>query len=108
MEIIQKRRLPGIERKISEIQPENDVRVRILGTVIGTGQGSLMVDDGSGRLEILFDHDPAYVSEGQLVRIITRILPLIDGFECRGECIQLLNEFNVNLYNKAQKIIKGD
>lgn len=108
MEITQKRRLPGIERKISEIQPENDIRVRIMGTVIGTGQNSLILDDGSGRVEILFDHNPAYVSEGRLVRVITRILPLIDGFDCRGECIQLLNDFNVDLYNKAQEIIKGD
>ena len=100
-----RRRLVAIERKIEEIQPESDVRVRITGTVIDTGPNSIVIDDGSGKIDISFEKEPL-VREGQLIRVITRILPLIDGFECRGEAIQALDGFNINLYNKAKEIAK--
>lgn len=100
-----RRRLPAIERTIESIQPEVDVRVRILGTVIGIDKNSLIVDDGTGRLEILFDEKP-FLREGQLVKIITRILPLIDGFQCKGECIQVLDNFDIGLYKHTREIIE--
>jgi len=104
-ENLMRRRLVAIERKIEEIQPESDVRVRITGTVIDTGPNSIVIDDGSGKIDISFEKEPL-VREGQLIRVITRILPLIDGFECRGEAIQALDGFNINLYNKAKEIAK--
>ena len=98
-----KRRLPAIEKKIGDIQPENDVRVRLIGTVIDTNSNSVVIDDGSGKAEVFFEGD-VNVHNGQLVRIITRVLPLIDGFECRGECLQTLEGFNMDLYKKAKEI----
>ena len=102
------RRLPGVEKKISEIQPETDVRIRLMGTVIGVNQNNVILDDGSGKVEIGFDYEPAYISEGQIVKVLTRVLPILDGFECKGECIQVLNDFNVQLYNKVQEFIRGE
>ena len=104
-ENLMRRRLVAIERKIEEIQPESDVRVRITGTIIDTGPNSIVIDDGSGKIDISFEREPL-VREGQLIRVITRVLPLIDGFECRGEAIQALDGFNINLYNKAKEIAK--
>lgn len=101
-----RRRVPAIERKISDIQPEMDVRVRLTGTVIDTSPGSLLLDDGTGKIEILFD-EPFHAIEGNMVKIIARILPLIDGFECRGECLQHLNGFDLKLYKKAKEVIKN-
>lgn len=100
-----RRRLPAFEKKISEIQPDSDVRVRMIGTVIDSGPNSIVLDDGTGKVEVYFEEQPR-VRQGQLVRIITRILPIIDGFECRGEVLQSLEGFNLDLYKKAKELVK--
>jgi len=100
-----RRRLPALEKKISEIHPETDVRVRLLGTVIDSSLNSIVLDDGSGKIEIYFE-DQLNVRNGQLIRVITRILPLIDGFECKGEVIQDLQGFNLDLYKKVKEIVR--
>jgi hypothetical protein len=100
-----RRRLVALEKKISEILPEADVRVRLLGTVIDVAPNSIVIDDGSGKVEVFFEREPL-VRQGDMVRVITRILPLIDGFECRGEALQTLDDFNIDLYNKAKEIAK--
>lgn len=103
-----KRRLPAIGKPISEIRPDKDIRVRILGTIIDASESSLLIDDGTSKLEILFD-DPnlmAGLSTGQLVRVVTRILPLIDGYEARGECVQNLDGFNIEQYRKVKGVME--
>ena len=98
-----KRRLPSIEKSISEIHPDSDVRIRLIGTVIDIGPNSIVLDDGSGKIEVYFEEIPK-VRQGQLVRVITRILPLIDGYECKGEILQSLDGFNLKLYKKARDL----
>lgn len=100
-----RRRLPAIEKRIADIHPESDVRVKLMGTVIDTGSNSIVLDDGSGKIEIYFEEIPN-VRQGQLVRIVTRILPLIDGYECRGELLQNLDGFNLELYKKVKVIVR--
>jgi len=100
-----RRRLPAIDKKIEDIHPEMDVRVRLTGTVIDVSSNFIVIDDGSGKAEISFEDQPN-VNRGQLIRVITRVLPLIDGFECRGECIQTLDGFDTDLYNKAKGLVK--
>jgi len=101
-----RRRLPSVEKSIADIQPESDVRVRLTGTIIDTTPTSIVIDDGTGKVEVYFGEEPI-VKQGQSVRIITRILPLIDGFECRGEALQSLEGFNLKLYKKAKEIAKN-
>lgn len=96
-----RRRLPSVEKSISDIHPDSDVRIRIIGTVIDVGPNSIVLDDGSGKIEVYFEEVPS-VRQGQMVRVITRILPLIDGYECRGEVLQSLEGFNLELYKKAR------
>lgn len=96
-----KKRLPAKEKLVSEIQ-QNDIRVRILGTVIDRNDNSIMVDDGSGRLEILTEGQCPGV--GKMVRIVTRILPLTGGFEARAECMQDMAGFDVELYRRARDV----
>ena len=104
-ERLMRRRLVAVEKRIGEIQPESDVRVRLTGTVIDVAPNSIVIDDGSGKIDIFFEREPL-VHQGQLVRVITRVLPLIDGFQCRGEAVQTLDDFNIDLYNKAKEIAK--
>lgn len=98
-----KRRLPAIEKNISSIQPDTDVRLRLTGTVIGVGSNSVVIDDGTGKTEVFFEKEPV-VRVGQLIRVVTRIFPLIDGFDCRGEAIQEMDGFDNDLYKKAKEI----
>jgi hypothetical protein len=98
-----KRRLPSIEKSISEIHPDSDVRIRLIGTIIDVGPSSIVLDDGSGKIEVYFEEVPK-VRQGQLVRVVTRILPLIDGYECKGEILQNLDGFNLKLYKKARDL----
>jgi hypothetical protein len=98
-----RRRLPAREKTIASIQPETDVRLRLTGTVIGIGPNSVVIDDGTGKTEVFFEKEPS-VREGQMVRVITRVFPLIDGFECRGEALQEMDDFNNELYKKAKEI----
>ncbi|MBR9682878.1 MAG: hypothetical protein GOV02_04330 [Candidatus Aenigmarchaeota archaeon] len=96
-----RKRKAAVEKKITDIQPDKDIRVRLLGTIIGMGNSTLMLDDGSSQIEIIFDQDVSNMKQGQLIRVIARILPLTEGFECKGECIQLLDGFDIELYKSA-------
>lgn len=98
-----KKRLPAKEKLISEILA-NDIRVRILGTVIDKTENSIIMDDGSGRLEILTDEQNA--EAGKLVKVVTRVLPFAGGFEARVECIQKMDGLDVELYRRAKEIAK--
>jgi hypothetical protein len=101
-----KRRLPSVEKSIADVLPESDVRVRLIGTVIDTTSNSVIIDDGTGKIEVYFGEELS-VKQGQLVRVVTRIMPLIDGFECRGEILQNLEGFNLGLYRKARELVKN-
>lgn len=96
-----KKRLPAKEKLVSEILP-NDIRVRILGTVIDKGEGSIVLDDGSGRLEVITEGQAPEM--GKMVRVVTRILPMTGGFEARAECVQEMAGFDVELYRRARDV----
>lgn len=103
-----KRRAPSIERKITEILPEKDIRVRLLGTVLEISDSVLLIDDGSGKVEVQFDKpdDLLGLERGQFVRVIARVIPLIEGFALHGEVVQDLSNFNMQLYKRAREIIE--
>ncbi len=101
-----KRKLPAVEKNIADIDPEKDVRVRILGTVIAADESSIIVDDGTGKTEVVFENPDLMgpASVGKRVRVVARVLPLLEGFECRGEAVQDLEGFNIELYRRAKEV----
>ena len=101
------RRMAAAEKTIKEIKPE-DIRVRILGTILALSEGEMIIDDGSGKLEIFFDDQQQLVNlrEGQFVRVVTRVLPLTNGFEARGEVVQNLDGFDLQLWRKAKEFLR--
>jgi hypothetical protein len=100
-----RRRLSAVEKQIININSA-DVRIKIMGTVIGIGERSLVLDDGTGKIDIVFDDLPSYLIPGQIIKIIARISPLAEGFECQGECIQQLDSnFDIRLYKLAKEIV---
>lgn len=91
------RRLPSVARSVSSIDPEKDVRVRLLGSIIDSGNSSIVLDDGSGKAEIILD---APLGVRGVVRVFARVLPLEGGFELRAEIVQDMNGLDLNLYRR--------
>lgn len=92
-------RMPGMERKISEINGE-DVRVSIVGTVVGSHENILVVDDGTGKIEVSFEENPS-VKTGQLVRVYGRVISLEGGFELQGEVCQDFPNADLELWRRV-------
>jgi len=99
------RRFPAIERKIAEIKP-NDVRISILGTLIDKDENLIVIDDGSGKIKVVFDK-PIDFTINQRVRVFGRVIPLEDGFEIQGEIIQDMSKLDINLYNEVKNLEEG-
>ncbi|MBI4018464.1 MAG: hypothetical protein HY368_02545 [Candidatus Aenigmarchaeota archaeon] len=95
------RRAPSVPRRITEIAPEKDIRVRILGRVIDKSDGMLIVDDGSSSAEIIVDSSDV-ARTGDVVRVFTRVLPLESGYELRGEVVQVMNDLDLNVLRKIE------
>ncbi len=86
-------------KRIADIEPEKDIRVQILGRVIDKSDGTLVVDDGSAKAEIITDDNSA--ETGDVVRIFARVLPLEEGYELRGEIVQDMSQLDMDLYKKV-------
>lgn len=101
------KRTPGIEKNISDIT-EKDYRVRLFGMVIETDTGNnfLLLDDGSGRIGIMFS-DPENIegiSNGNLIRVIGKVRPG-EELTIEAEIINDMSKIDIELYKQAKKRI---
>ena len=92
------KRAPALYRAIADVQPD-DIRVRLLGRVIGSADGTLVIDDGTGRADVICEDFTA--STNDIVRIFCRVLPLEKGFELRSELVQKMDGLDTGLYQKT-------
>ncbi len=95
------RRFPTVEKSIGDIGPE-DGRVSFVGTVVSANEGKLVVDDGTGSIEIITDG--AELKTGKLVRIVGKIDQ--EG-ALNAEAVQDFSGFNLDLYRKIKGMEKG-
>jgi len=103
------KRDPALPKKVEEIDPEQDVRVRLLGTVIGKEEDSIVLDDGSGSVEVFLDEeDLKSIEEKNKIRILGRVLPTPESFEIQGELVQEMDDLDLEFYNKAMKKLKDE
>ncbi|MDY6766068.1 MAG: OB-fold nucleic acid binding domain-containing protein [Candidatus Nanohaloarchaea archaeon] len=99
-------RAAATPRDVDEIDAEGDVRVRVLGTVLETRQDSLMLDDGSGTVEVFADADDIdAVQDGQRIRVFGRVLPSADGFELQAELVQDMAELDMDQYEEVVDMV---
>ncbi len=97
-----RRWITGIERDISEIK-EDDIRVRLLGTVV-TQTGIIMIDDGTGMIKINTEES---LSNGDRVLVIGRVSIKTDGQkEIDAEIVKMVNEIDIDLYKEVKKLKK--
>ncbi|MBS3051216.1 MAG: hypothetical protein J4400_03635 [Candidatus Aenigmarchaeota archaeon] len=124
-EKFQYRRLPAVPKSIIDINPEKDVRIRILGRmririlgrIIDKQDGTIVIDDGTSTAQIITD--AGLIDAGQtdakgvirsgavrscetndFVCVFARVLPLEDGYELRGEIVQNRNNMDMDLHRK--------
>jgi uncharacterized protein YdeI (BOF family) len=94
------------KRKIAEINPEVDLRVKIMGTVVDKKDDTMVVDDGNGKIKIFVD-TPTMIEKiniNQLVRVFGSTLPTDEGFEIKTDAIQDLSNLNINLYKRVEEL----
>jgi hypothetical protein len=96
------RRLPFVEKKISEISG-SDSRLRLTGTVLDSTDNVIVLDDGSGRINVSFE-DSVSAEANKKIRVFGRVLPKEDGFEMEGDFIQDMNDVDMEVLNKIQEL----
>jgi hypothetical protein len=95
-----RRRLPCVDRKVSEIGA-GDIRVRVTGTVVDSAEGRAVVDDGTGKIAV--NTGDAIAEAGKLVRVFGRVIPVEDGFELQGEVVQDFSGVDVKLLRRIEE-----
>jgi len=78
---------PAVKRKISEINPNLDSRVSLIGKIIDIGENLLVLDDGTGKINISFSDSKPYLKIGNIVRIFGFVIPS-EQIEIQAEIIQ--------------------
>ena len=100
-------RPPAKPRRISEISKE-DEQVRVVGFIVDDGESSLLLDDGSGRLNVVFD-DPSLISDvevGNKIRVFGTPLSIDDGFELHAEIVQEFDDLDLDLYKEVREKVR--
>lgn len=107
-------RRPAFEKKISDVDPSMDRRVRIVGTVIGkdAANGMITIDDGTGKVGVFFDDLKAIekldsYKEGDPALVVGRISPTAEGFDLNGEVIRSVRGLDFNLLEKVREKSTG-
>ena len=102
----QMRRAPARPKDIEEIDPQNDIRVRVIGTVLSLEEDSISLDDGTGSVEVFLEEEQLdELEEGQRVRVLGRVLPTPDSFELQGEVVQDFSEVDPELHDRVKKVV---
>ncbi len=98
----------AVERKIKEIKPEADTKVRVIGTVVSKSENSFILDDGEGTVQVFIDSKLLQnIADGKIIRVIGHVAQNANGFDIRAEIIQDLSGLNMKIYETVQKLWKA-
>jgi len=95
-----------VKRKIPEINPDVDLKVKIMGFVVDKKDDTILLDDGSGKVRVFVDA-PGMMEEidiNKLIRVFGSTLPTEDGFEIKADVVQDLSDLNIDLYKKVEEL----
>lgn len=104
LETVQMRRAPAKPRKISEVRM-GDERVRVIGLVVDKGDADFTLDDGTGRLTVVFDdHELSREIEvGSKVRVFGTPLSTAGASELHAEIVQRVDSMDLGLYSEVRR-----
>ena len=94
------------KRKVEEVNPETDSKVKLMGFVVDKKEDTIVLDDGSGKVKVWVDAPESIenLNINQLVRVFGSILPTENGFELKADAIQDLSGLDINLYKKVEEL----
>lgn len=98
---------PASPVKASEVSAQTE-RVQIVGKVVELDEKRLLLDDGTGTIQVLFE-DPSTVENiesGSTVRVFGPPLSSKEGVELHAEIIQRLDKLDLELYREIREEIK--
>ena len=98
-------RAHSVEKNIAEVK-ETDIRVRIIGVVVDVGEDYLVIDDGTGKIEVFFREELREIKTGDMVKVIGRVFSSQTSVKINGECLQTLKDFDLKLYKEAKETIE--
>lgn len=84
-------------KKISELKGKNDSKVAVIGKVVEAADGKFVLDDATGRVEVVSD---AAVSKDATVRAFCSI----EEDKLKADVVQNLSKFDLNLFNKSREL----
>ncbi len=85
-----------VQKQISEVSSK-DSRVSIIGNVAAVGENSFVLDDGTGKIEILSD---AQVEKTKLVRVFCSVVEE----KLKADIVQNMEGLDVNLFKKLNSL----
>jgi hypothetical protein len=97
-----------LKKIISEINPDTDLKVKLIGFVVDKKGETMVLDDGSGKVSAFIDAPDIMekIKINQLIRVFGSTLPTESGFEIKVDLIQDLTNLNINLYKKVEELYK--
>ncbi|WEL19338.1 OB-fold nucleic acid binding domain-containing protein [Candidatus Nanohalococcus occultus] len=104
----QQRRAPAVPKDVTEIDPRDDIRVRVVGTIISKDEDSITVDDSTGTVEVFMQEELMEdLEENQRVRVLGRVLPTPDSFEIQAETVQDFEGVDEELRDRVKKVVNS-
>jgi hypothetical protein len=83
-------------KKVSEIRPK-DSRIALIGKVFKTGGNSFVLDDNTGKVEIVSD---MVVERNKMIRVFCSLVEE----KLKADIIQSLEGLDLNLFKKTEEL----
>ncbi len=95
-----------IKKKITEINPEVDLKVKIMGFVVDKKDDTIIIDDGNDKVRVFVDIPNVIerININQMVKVFGSTLPTDEGFEIKADAIQDLSNLNINLHKRVEEL----
>jgi len=84
-------------KNVSELNVKTDSRVAIIGKVVDIGDNTFVLEDKTGKVEIVFD---GMIENNQLVRVFCSIVEE----KLKADIVQDLKNFDVELFFKVKEL----
>lgn len=97
-----------IKKKINEINPDIDYKVKVMGLVVDKNDDTIVIDDGNNKLKVFVD--PEIITKidiHQFVAVFGSTIPSDNGFDLKSDVIQDLTGLDLNLYKKVDELYKN-
>lgn len=83
-------------KQISEVSP-TDSRVSVMGNVVNVGENSFILDDGTGKIEVISEIP---VGRNKLFRVFCSVI----DEKLKADAVQDMEGLDLNLFKKVEEL----